>query len=74
MRIIREKLKVLRGYLAYGEIKYMAQQNNMPIDRAYEIARGRQSPRDSEMGFVNAIIDRVTPRMQQTSRLNNLKA
>jgi hypothetical protein len=72
MKIIKQKMKVLRNYLQYGEISTIAKENNIEYSRAREITRGRVSPRDSEIGFAQAIINVAAPRMEQLKRFDKV--
>jgi len=63
-------MKKIREYLQYGEIKHFAALNSVPEERMYEIARGRISPRDSEMPFVKDLINAAIPRIEQTQHLS----
>jgi hypothetical protein len=72
MKIIKQKMKVLRGFFQYGEIKQIAAQNNIATDRAWPIARGRISPRPEEIGFAQALINIALPRMEQLKRFEKV--
>lgn len=73
MRVnIKTKLQTLRQYTRYGEIKELAEKNNIEKSRAYEILRGRLMPKDHELDFVNDVITRVLPRQQQLQRLGQV--
>lgn len=72
MKIIKQKMKVLRQYLHYGEVKQLAAKNNVEYSRAKEITRGRISPRQSEIPFALDIINTVMPRMQELKRFEKV--
>lgn len=72
MKAIKQKMKVLRQYLHYGEIKHLAIQNNIDPERASEIARGRISPRPNEIQFALDIINTTVPRIEQFKRLDKV--
>jgi len=72
MKIIKQKMKVLRHYMQHGEIKQIAEQNNIAAARAWEITRGRVSPRESELGFARAILNIAAPRMEELKRFDKV--
>lgn len=65
-------MKFLAQYLHYGEIKQLAQRNNVDYNRAKEITAGRISPKQNEMEFALDVINTTMPRMEQLKRLDKV--
>ncbi len=72
MKAVKQKFKVLRQFFHYGEIKHYAQQCNIEPSRAWEIARGRISPRANEMTFAHTLINVAAPRIEEFKRLEKI--
>ena len=75
MKSLRRTMRLLSGFLQYGEIKTTAKKHGIDFNeeatrsRFYNIARGKIAPRESEIPFITDLILLTKPRYEETKTL-----